>query len=94
LGSKRRDVLHQHRHRPPLAPHPRRSSHGFEHAESRSIYEKLDTIADHYHYDRSGSWSESRDGKANSLGGGHAHIGMMIYQADQWPENTATSSSP
>jgi hypothetical protein len=50
------------------------------------IYEKLDTIADHYHYDRSGSWSESRDGKANSLGGGHAHIGMMIYQADQWPE--------
>ncbi|MBL9115054.1 MAG: c-type cytochrome [Verrucomicrobiaceae bacterium] len=50
------------------------------------IYEKLDTIADHYHYDRSGSWSESRDGKANSLGGGHAHIGMMIYKADQWPE--------
>jgi putative membrane-bound dehydrogenase-like protein len=50
------------------------------------VYEKLDTIADHYHYDRSGSWSASRDGKANSLGGGHAHIGMMIYQADQWPE--------
>jgi putative heme-binding domain-containing protein len=50
------------------------------------VYEKLDTIADHYHYDRSGSWSDSRDGKANSLGGGHAHIGMMIYQADQWPE--------
>ncbi len=50
------------------------------------IYEKLDTIADHYHYDRSGSWTESRDGKANSLGGGHAHIGMMIYQGDQWPE--------
>jgi hypothetical protein len=22
------------------------------------IYEKLDTIADHYHYDRSGSWTE------------------------------------
>lgn len=50
------------------------------------IYEKLDTIADHYHYDRTGSWSDSRDGKANNLGGGHAHIGMMIYQADQWPE--------
>ena len=49
------------------------------------IYEKLDTIADHYHYDRTGAWSESRDGKANHLGGGHAHIGMMIYQADQWP---------
>lgn len=50
------------------------------------IYERLDTIADHYHYDRTGAWSESRDGKANSLGGGHAHIGMMIYQADQWPD--------
>ena len=50
------------------------------------VYERLDTIADHYHYDRSGSWTESRDGKANNLGGGHAHIGMMIYQADQWPE--------
>ncbi len=50
------------------------------------IYEKLDTIADHYHYDRSGKWSDSRDGKANAFGGGHAHIGMMIYQADQWPE--------
>jgi len=50
------------------------------------IYEKLDTIADHYHFDRSGKWSDSRDGKANSLGGGHAHIGMMIYQAEQWPE--------
>jgi hypothetical protein len=50
------------------------------------VYDKLDTIADHYHYDLSGSWTESRDGKANSLGGGHAHIGMMIYQGDQWPE--------
>ena len=50
------------------------------------IYERLDTIADHYHYDRKGSWSDSRGGKADSLGGGHAHIGMMIYQADQWPD--------
>jgi len=50
------------------------------------IYEKLDTIADHYHYDRKGNWGDSRDGKANAFGGGHAHIGMMIYQADQWPE--------
>jgi len=49
------------------------------------IYEKLDTIADHYHYDRKGNWGDSRDGKANAFGGGHAHIGMMIYQADQWP---------
>ncbi len=50
------------------------------------VYERLDTIADHYHYDRNGSWQDSRDGRANSLGGGHAHIGMMIYKADQWPQ--------
>ncbi|TDU67194.1 putative membrane-bound dehydrogenase-like protein [Prosthecobacter fusiformis] len=49
------------------------------------VYERLDTIADHYHFDTSGSWQDSRDGKANDLGGGHAHIGMMIYQGDQWP---------
>jgi putative membrane-bound dehydrogenase-like protein len=56
------------------------------HVSNPLIYERLDTIADHYHYDRTGSWQDSREGKANSLGGGHAHIGMMIYQADQWPE--------
>ncbi|MEM6470709.1 MAG: PVC-type heme-binding CxxCH protein [Planctomycetota bacterium] len=50
------------------------------------VYERLDHIADHYHYDRSGSWTKSRDGAANQFGGGHAHIGMMIYQHDRWPE--------
>ena len=50
------------------------------------VYERIDTHADHYHYDRTGSWSKSRDGTANQFGGGHAHIGMMIYQGDQWPE--------
>lgn len=50
------------------------------------VFERLDMIADHYHYDRSGSWTGSRDGAANDLGGGHAHIGMMIYQSDRWPQ--------
>ncbi|MEM0925594.1 MAG: PVC-type heme-binding CxxCH protein, partial [Planctomycetota bacterium] len=50
------------------------------------IFERLDHIADHYHYDRSGSWTLSRDGAANDFGGGHAHIGMMIYQHELWPE--------
>ncbi|HYF37512.1 MAG TPA: PVC-type heme-binding CxxCH protein [Prosthecobacter sp.] len=50
------------------------------------VYERIDTHADHWHFDTKGSWSDSRDGKANSLGGGHAHIGMMIYQGAQWPE--------
>lgn len=50
------------------------------------VYERIDTHADHYHYDRSGSWTKSRNGAANEFGGGHAHIGMMIYQGTSWPE--------
>ena len=50
------------------------------------VYERLDSIADHYHFDTNGNWSQSRDGKANDHGGGHAHIGMMIYQGQQWPQ--------
>ena len=50
-----------------------------------AVYERLDTIADHYHFDTRGRWSESRDGKANHLGGGHAHVGMAIYPAGHWP---------
>jgi putative membrane-bound dehydrogenase-like protein len=48
-------------------------------------YQTIDMHADHWHFDTGKSWTASRDGAANSLGGGHAHIGTMIYQADQWP---------
>ena len=48
-------------------------------------YQSIDMHADHWHFDTGKSWTASRDGAANSLGGGHAHIGTMIYQADQWP---------
>lgn len=50
------------------------------------VFERLDMHADHWHFDTSGKWSESRDGAANKFGGGHAHVGMMIYQGDAWPE--------
>src|SRR5207245_2372909 len=30
-------------------------------------------------------WAKSREGQANSLGGGHAHTGTMIYLGDNWP---------
>ncbi|MEQ1849975.1 MAG: PVC-type heme-binding CxxCH protein [Chthoniobacteraceae bacterium] len=50
-----------------------------------SVYERMDTIADHWHFDKKGGRKALSDETANSLGGGHAHIGMMIYQADQWP---------
>lgn len=51
-----------------------------------NVFERMDMIADHYHFDTKGNWTDSRDGKANSLGGGHAHVGMMIYQDSLWPE--------
>jgi len=51
-------------------------------------YELIDTHADHYHWDNSKDWTDSRSakGKHDDLGGGHAHIGCMIYQGDNWPE--------
>ncbi len=48
-------------------------------------YELIDLHADHWHFDTAQSWTQSRDGAANALGGGHAHGGMMIYQGDNWP---------
>jgi len=50
-----------------------------------SVYELIDQHADHWHFDTGKSWTDSRDGKANSLGGGHAHQGAMIYLGDNWP---------
>ena len=50
-------------------------------------YSEIDMHADHWHFDTGQAWTGSRDGKANAYGGGHAHIGMMIYQGDNWPES-------
>jgi putative membrane-bound dehydrogenase-like protein len=58
----------------------------FGNSQNPGVYERLDTIADHWHFDTTGKWHESRNGKANEYGGGHAHIGTMIYQGRQWPE--------
>ncbi|RCS40527.1 cytochrome C [Bremerella cremea] len=49
-------------------------------------YQLIDTHADHWHFDTTGRWQDSRDGVANKYGGGHAHVGMMIYQGANWPE--------
>ena len=48
-------------------------------------YGLIDKHADHWHFDTAQGWANSRDGKADSLGGGHAHVGMMIYLGDNWP---------
>ena len=50
------------------------------------IYELIDMHADHWHFDKTGSWTKSRDGAANDFGGGHAHCGMSIYLGGHWPE--------
>jgi putative membrane-bound dehydrogenase-like protein len=49
------------------------------------VYTLIDQHADHWHFDTANGWQKSRDGAANDLGGGHAHIGAMIYQGDNWP---------
>jgi putative membrane-bound dehydrogenase-like protein len=51
------------------------------------IYDRLDTIADHYHFDAAGGWQKSKELTSDAYGGGHSHIGMMIYQGAAWPES-------
>lgn len=50
------------------------------------VYEAIQSHADHWHFDTTGSWTKSRNGAANEFGGGHAHIGMCIYQGDHFPK--------
>lgn len=57
-------------------------------------YGLIDQLADHYHFDTGSDWTKSRaaaDGSSvaagsDSLGGGHAHTGLLIYQGDNWPD--------
>ncbi|HYD83397.1 MAG TPA: PVC-type heme-binding CxxCH protein, partial [Opitutus sp.] len=51
------------------------------------VYEDIQTIADHFHYDRGVKWTDSRfqAGGTDALGGGHAHAGTLIYLGDNFP---------
>ena len=49
-------------------------------------YELMDMTADHYHWDTRGKWTDSRDGKAMDYGGGHSHVGGLIYHGDNFPK--------
>jgi putative membrane-bound dehydrogenase-like protein len=50
-------------------------------------YALMETCADHIHW-AGGLWTDSREGKGKhgEAGGGHAHVGAMIYLGDNWPE--------
>jgi putative membrane-bound dehydrogenase-like protein len=54
------------------------------------VYEVIEQTADHFHWDTGAEkWSDIRQGISNKtleLGGGHAHVGMMIYQGGHWPK--------
>lgn len=49
------------------------------------LYELMEPCSDHYHWDDTGKWTESRDGRADDLGGGHSHCGGMIYYGHNFP---------
>lgn len=51
------------------------------------VFHRLEMHADHWHFDTGKGWQKSRDGSASDLGGGHAHVGMMIAQGTSWPES-------
>lgn len=50
-------------------------------------FDLIDLHADHWHFDTGKSWTDSRDGKASTYGGGHAHVGGTVYLGGNWPEN-------
>lgn len=51
------------------------------------VYELMQSCADHIHWG-GGKWQDSRGGQGihDKPGGGHAHVGAMIYLGDNWPE--------
>ena len=52
------------------------------------VYDLIPQVADHVHWDTGEKWDDIRHGvsdKTSAAGGGHAHIGLMIYQGDGWP---------
>ena len=54
------------------------------------VYEIIEQTADHFHWDTgTEKWDSIRKGisnKTDELGGGHAHVGMLIYQGGLWPK--------
>jgi putative membrane-bound dehydrogenase-like protein len=55
-------------------------------------YTLMESCADHLHW-AGGHWTDSREGKGahGEAGGGHAHVGAMIYLGDNWPDRYRNS---
>ncbi len=96
LGRARGDVLHEHGEMFFINTVIGHLWHGIQGAHFKRmhgedpydhIYGLIDQHADHYHWDTGKKWSETRDstGLTDTLGGGHAHVGMMIYQGTNFP---------
>ena len=51
---------------------------------NKNTYDDIKTIADHRHY--VGENPHGGNGKSDSMGGGHAHAGLVIPQGAGWPE--------
>lgn len=53
-------------------------------------YELISHTADHYHWDKgTEKWNDIHKGlsdKSSDLGGGHAHMGCLIYEGGLWPK--------
>lgn len=48
-------------------------------------YDDIKTIAKHRHW-TGGQWNQSDRAASDSIGGGHAHSGALIYLGGSWPE--------
>ena len=54
---------------------------------SRFAYERIATIADHFHFAGTKSvLGGAKTDEEDEAGGGHAHCGTMVYLGDSWPE--------
>ena len=51
---------------------------------NKYTYADILTIADHLHWQGANQWAGND--KSGSLGGGHAHCGILCYQGGAWPK--------
>ncbi|HTI72373.1 MAG TPA: PVC-type heme-binding CxxCH protein [Candidatus Limnocylindria bacterium] len=48
------------------------------------VYDDIGQVADHVHW-AGGAGPHAANGRSDSVGGGHAHAGMMCYLGESWP---------